>query len=228
MGSFKPKLNILPSRQRLVWERLGSTPPHFVLYGGTALALRLGHRDSLDFDFFSSRPFRPLELFRSIAYLQGQRVTQQAENTLSCEIETKEGGVNVSFFGGLSMRQIATPDAAGSNGVAVASLLDLFGTKCTTVAQRSEAKDYRDVHALLTAARLSLPEGIAAARAIFGRQYDPLVTLKALSYFADLDEPLDDTTQSELLAAVSAVSLQKLPVITATDDIGAGIERSRP
>jgi hypothetical protein len=49
-----PKLDTLPSRQRLLWKGLGPTPRHFVLCGGTALALRLGHRESIDFDFFSN------------------------------------------------------------------------------------------------------------------------------------------------------------------------------
>ena len=54
---FEPRLDILPPAQRRLWNELGSTPPDFVLYGGTALALRLGHRQSEDFDFFSSYSF---------------------------------------------------------------------------------------------------------------------------------------------------------------------------
>jgi len=42
--TFSPKLNILPASQRAIWKELKATPKHFVLYGGTALALRLGHR----------------------------------------------------------------------------------------------------------------------------------------------------------------------------------------
>jgi len=38
---------------------LAGVPPHFILYGGTALALRLGHRESVDFDFFSSETVIP-------------------------------------------------------------------------------------------------------------------------------------------------------------------------
>lgn len=51
--TFSPKFNILPASHRTLWNELKSTPKHFVLYGGTALALRLGHRISEDFDFFS-------------------------------------------------------------------------------------------------------------------------------------------------------------------------------
>jgi hypothetical protein len=224
MGTLKPTLDTLPSRQRLLWRELGPTPRHFVLYGGTALALRLGHRESVDFDFFSNRSFEPLELLRSIPYLANERATQQAQNTLSCSVETAEGAVTVSFFGGLPLRQIAAPDVDENNGIAVASLLDLFGTKCVTIAQRSETKDYLDIRALLTKTSLTLPEGLAAARAIYGRQYDPLTTLQALSYFADLNEPLDETTKANLLSAVRAVSLQELPTMSASSEISTRSE----
>jgi hypothetical protein len=76
-------LNVLPENQREVWERLGATPGNFVLYEGTALALRLGHRESIDFDFFSRPSFQPSMLMRSIPYLENQTVTQQSESTLS-------------------------------------------------------------------------------------------------------------------------------------------------
>ena len=52
--TFVPRLDILPDEQRALWPALARVPRSFVLYGGTALALRLGHRTSVDFDFFSS------------------------------------------------------------------------------------------------------------------------------------------------------------------------------
>ena len=49
---FEPHLDILPEEQRICWSLLnGVSEEGFVLYGGTALALRLGHRQSVDFDF---------------------------------------------------------------------------------------------------------------------------------------------------------------------------------
>lgn len=123
MRNLIPHLEILPESQRQIWERLGSTPADFVLYGGTALALRLGHRQSIDFDFFSPRSFQPLELARSVGYLRDQTVTQQSENTLSCEVDSAGGSVKISFFGGLSLGQIEPPDRVTSNNIAVASPL---------------------------------------------------------------------------------------------------------
>lgn len=110
MTRLKPNFSILSESQREVWKRLGATPGDFVLYGGTALALRLGHRASIDFDFFCHRSFQPSVLLHSIPYLEDQPITQQSESTLSCDIATPKGVVKVSFFGGLSLKQIAVPD----------------------------------------------------------------------------------------------------------------------
>jgi hypothetical protein len=56
---FTPNLAMLPPPQRRLWPELASTPEMFTLYRGTALALRLGHRASVDFDFFSNAPCNP-------------------------------------------------------------------------------------------------------------------------------------------------------------------------
>ena len=228
MGILIPNLNILPERQKLLWSRLKPTPKDFILYGGTALALRLGHRESVDFDFFSCRSFQPLQLLKAIAYLKDQTVTQQSTDTLSCEIETEKGDVKISFFGGLSLRQIESPDTVASNEIAVASLKDLFGMKCAPVPQRNETKDYLDIHALINQAKITLSEGLAAASAIYGRQYNPVLTLQALSYFEDLTGPLAEKVKTDLIGAVKSVSLQNLPVITASQKIGESTGRTDP
>lgn len=59
MMVFTPNLRTLPTAQRALWLELEATPDHFMLYGGTALALYLGHRTSVDFDFFSNASFDP-------------------------------------------------------------------------------------------------------------------------------------------------------------------------
>ena len=69
--TFSPKLNILPASQRAIWKELKATPKHFVLYGGTALALRLGHRISENFDFFTNATFEPQDLAEQILYRSG-------------------------------------------------------------------------------------------------------------------------------------------------------------
>ena len=57
------------------WEE---APRDFTLYGGTAIALRLGHRQSIDFDFFAQYSFEPDALLRKIPYLNGAIVRQSS------------------------------------------------------------------------------------------------------------------------------------------------------
>ena len=52
---FDPHIDILPAAQQEIWPLLApASALGFVLYGGTAVALHLGHRTSIDFDFFKS------------------------------------------------------------------------------------------------------------------------------------------------------------------------------
>lgn len=80
---FEPKLSILPAAQREIWPLLApSQSLQLVLYGGTAVALQLGHRESLDFDFFCSAPFNKQEVRAQFGFVDGAAVLQDAPNTL--------------------------------------------------------------------------------------------------------------------------------------------------
>jgi hypothetical protein len=156
------QLAILPPAQRRFWDEMGATPRDFVLYGGTALALRLGHRHSEDFDFFSNEPFTPAELGARLPYLAGAEITQSQNNTLTAMVD-RQGPVKISFLGGLARRRVQNPSVAPENGIAVASLLDLTANKLVTIQQRAEAKDYLDLAPSL-AAGVSLPEALGSNR----------------------------------------------------------------
>jgi nucleotidyltransferase AbiEii toxin of type IV toxin-antitoxin system len=218
--TFSPKLNILPASQRALWKELKATPKHFVLYGGTALALRLGHRVSEDFDFFTNATFEPQDLAEQILYLPDGNVTLLRENTLTVVLD-RNGPVSVSFFGGLGLTRVSSPDAAIDNGVQVASLLDVAGCKMAVVQKRAEAKDYLDIAALLESG-ISLPKALAAAKAIYGDQFEPRTTLRALSYFADGDLPkLPASIQNALRTAAIGVKLDELPVLIGKRDLAS-------
>ena len=137
---FDPKLEILPAAQRALWADLTQVPQEFVLCGGTAIAVQLGHRQSVDFDFFGSRPFDPGQLYSTLPLLDGSTVLQQAANTLTCRVDRGDP-VIVSFFGVPAMRRVAAPLLARDNRLRVAALVDLAGMKVAVVQQRAEAKD---------------------------------------------------------------------------------------
>ncbi len=159
-------------------------PAEFVLYGGTAIALHLGHRQSVDFDFFGSRAFDPARLAACIPFMAAATITQREPNTLTGILD-RGGPVRLSFFGVPGLPRLALSLTAPDNGVQIASLLDLAGTKANVVQLRAEAKDYRDIDAILRDGRIDLPTALAAAQALYGPPFNPQITLKALSHFAD-------------------------------------------
>ena len=217
---FEPKLEILPDAQRALWAELAAIPSEFVLCGGTAIALQLGHRQSVDFDFFGSRAFDPVQLYSTVPLLGGSTVLQQAANTLTCRVERNDP-VIVSFFGVPTLRRVAAPLLAQDNRLRVASLLDLAGMKAAVVQQRAEAKDYIDLHAMLQAG-IALPSALAAARVIYGERFNPQLTLKSLSFFGDGDLPsLPTSVRERIIGAVRSVNLDRLPVLSAFDELAS-------
>jgi hypothetical protein len=211
MKPFQPHLEILPKAQRKLWNELSEVPREFVLYGGTALALHLGHRNSVDFDFFGSRRLDIAKIERDIPFLKGADIIQREKNTLSAIVD-RGGPVKVSFFGVPNLPRLSPPLVAEDNGLGVASLLDLAGTKASVVQMRAEAKDYIDIDALMATGKVDLPRALSAAQKLYGSTFNPQITLKALSFFDDGDlRQLPDEMKLRLVTAARNVDLDHLP-----------------
>lgn len=203
-----PYWNILPKAQATLWARLETLPQHFVLYGGTALALQLGHRNSVDLDFFSAQPVEPRQLYATLDFLAKGRITQEERNTLTVQANTEDGPVSVSFFGGLRLRCVDLPIRIPP-GVSLAGARDIFGCKCATIQQRDNLKDLQDVCALLRHG-LPLAEGLGCARTIYGESFNPRMTLMALSYPPALEGlPAEDRQ----LLAQAVEDIRNLPAV---------------
>ncbi len=208
---MNPRLDTLPPPQRRLWPALRTTPRRFVLYGGTALALRLAHRESEDFDFFSSEPFDGDALLAEVPFLSDAKVVQRAQDTLTCVVD-RGGPVRVSFFGGLSLNRVRSPHTAAGAGILVASLQDLGGTKAQVVQSRALSKDYIDIDALMRLGSVPLASMLGAATAIHGQRYNPMLTLKALTYFGDGDLPaLPAVVRKRLTAAATRLDPRSIP-----------------
>ncbi|SPE52611.1 conserved hypothetical protein [Verrucomicrobia bacterium] len=217
---FQPHLEILPAPQRTLWPELCEIPRHFILYGGTALALRLGHRQSLDFDFFSSKIFAPEELLHGLRLLKDAKVLQNTSQTLTVAV-SRGGRVKLSFFGGLPLGRVGEPEPTRDGQIQVASLLDLAGTKAAVITQRAESKDYIDLLAIV-ASGLSLPQAMGAALSIYGKQYNPLLTLKSLTYFGDGDLHKLTPKQKQQLIDLAATQAHSLPLVPRVSDTLSG------
>jgi len=204
---FEPRIEILPPAQREIWPQLAPAPDlSFVLYGGTAVALHLGHRVSLDFDFFKAEPLDKARIETSFQFVRNARTIQEDENTLVMDVPMPSGSVKLSFFGGLALGRINDPLRTRDVVLLVASLEDLLATKLKAILDRAEAKDYRDIAAML-AAGVSLEKALG----VFATNYrrDPALPLKALGFFKDGDLPSLPKADQDLLRSardrVSAV-----------------------
>ncbi|XUM22522.1 nucleotidyl transferase AbiEii/AbiGii toxin family protein [Bradyrhizobium oligotrophicum S58] len=184
---FEPHVEILPAAQKDIWPQLAPARElGFVLYGGTAVALHLGHRTSADFDFFKAEPLDKAKISSAFRFMQQARALQEDVNSLVVNAIAPTGDVKVSFFGGLAFGRLNDPLPTKEGGVLVASLEDLLATKLKAILDRAEAKDYRDIAAMILA-------GVSLERALggFAKMFksDAALPLKALGFFKDGDLP---------------------------------------
>jgi hypothetical protein len=199
------RLDVLPAPQRAIWEEdLLGLPPGFVLYGGTAIALHLGHRRSVDFDFFSSDPLDRTVLRRGCPAIAMAKTLQDGPDTLTVVAEKAGEPVKLSFFGGIHFGRVGEPLRV-PNRPPVASRIDLLGTKLATVTQRVEARDYVDIAALLDSG-LTINEGVAALLALYGNQASGLQSVKTIAWFKDgnLEVILPPEVQGALVRAAAS------------------------
>lgn len=223
MRTFSPRLDVLPEAQRRLWPELRAVPAEFTLYGGTAIALQLGHRRSVYFDFFGSREVDVIALERGMPFLARADVVQREKSTLTAIVD-RGAPVRLCFVGLRKLPRLAAPLAAGDNGLKVASLLDLAGTKALVVQVRAAAQDYIDVDALIQAGGVDLSLVLAAGARLYGRSFNPELTLKALSYTGDGDlRDLPVELKYRLAQAVKSVDLDRLPRLAPLADGDDGL-----
>ncbi len=212
LPAMEPVLSILPESQADLWSRLGDIPEPFVLYGGTALALRLGHRQSLDFDFFAADGFTPARMLDDLGWLGRLDVVAMDENSL---VVIEPGGVQLAFFGGLRLQAVAEPSVAPGNGLVVASVFDLAATKAKAILDRSEWKDYVDIATLIEHGH-ALADIIGYAATVFDRQFafPAPVFLQSLVWFRDGTAPdVPDGARTVLETAVRDIDLADIPIV---------------
>lgn len=185
MNTFTPNLEIFPVEQQEIWPLLRPLAEQgFVLYGGTAIALQLGHRISVDFDFFKHDDLNKDSLFQDLPFCSQGQIIQDQPNALTL-IYNK---VQLSFFGNIDFGRVEDPLISNNDDIVVASLDDLMATKVKVILQRCSAKDYQDIAAMIRGG-VSLEKGLASAQQMYGQTFVPMECLRALTYFegGDLD-----------------------------------------
>lgn len=140
-----PHWEVVPPLLRELLVEIGQEPfsRRFYLAGGTALALRLGHRVSVDLDFFSETDEllddSRAEIVAALRKWRVVRVLEDVVGNLLLEIE----GYRVGFFG-YGYPLLEPPDEVV--GVRVGSLADMGLMKLDAIADRGARKDFYDTY----------------------------------------------------------------------------------
>jgi len=152
----------------------------FYLAGGTALALQLKHRTSLDFDFYTRSHFNASQLLDVLKKNFPQKIEEVsiAEDTLFVRIDK----VASSFFW---YQYLLVSPLIKTKGPLLASILDIAAMKLIALTGRAKKRDYIDIFYLLE--KVSLEEMFKAARKKYSL-FNPYIVKRALTFFDDVEE----------------------------------------
>lgn len=152
----------------------------FGLVGGTAIALHLGHRQSIDFDLFANKKFGNISLQNKIVRdtsIQRVIVSKLGEYTILIK------GVKFTFFHfPFEINFTEKFDEI----ITLPDLLTLSAMKVYALGYRAKWKDYVDLYFILKD-HLSLDQIIKKADVIFGDKFNEKLIRQQLSYFQDID-----------------------------------------
>ena len=171
---------ILDHAQKKILPLLESFSPDFYLAGGTALALQIGHRKSIDFDLFSAKEFSNLKIRNNLAKQKYtiERVFKDERD----QFTIVASGVKITFlFYPFKIR----PTIAFEN-VKMPSILTLSAMKAYAISRRAKWKDYVDLYFVLEN-YFSLEEIVKEDKEIFGAEFNEKIFRESLAYFDDID-----------------------------------------
>ena len=157
---------------------------NFYLAGGTALALQLGHRKSIDLDLFSEKDFSTEELKTVLSQVGKLKVYSEEERTLNANLN----GVKISFLG--YKYKMLFPLIKYGGNLKLADTRDIACMKIDAISSRGSKKDFVDLYFLLKKYPLK------KILSLFDKKYkdikySQLHILKSLIYFQDAErDPL--------------------------------------
>lgn len=153
---------------------------NFFLVGGTAIALHLGHRRSIDFDLFSLRSFNNYSIRRSIAR---EATVEKIFINKKGELTMDVTGVRMTFF----EYPFSIPLLHAFNDIIrMPDLLTLAAMKAHALGQRAKWKDYVDMYFIMKRWH-GLEEIAKKAKEIFDNEFNEKILRVQLAYFDDID-----------------------------------------
>ncbi|MEA2065244.1 MAG: nucleotidyl transferase AbiEii/AbiGii toxin family protein [Patescibacteria group bacterium] len=172
-------------KTKCVLEKIekGNILKDFYLAGGTSLAIQLGHRESIDLDFFSKKHFSVFKKQKEISLLGKFILDYKDRNTLDGVLD----GVKVSFF--YYDYRLLYP-CVKLKKINLADKRDIACMKIDAISSRGSKKDFIDFYFLLQ--EYNLPQLILFFEKKYKEiKFNKLHILKSLTYFDDAEgEPM--------------------------------------
>lgn len=172
---------ILDPKRKAIFDRLSSLKNKAYLAGGTALALQLNHRLSLDFDLFLAKPLSRY-FFREIRSLFGSNFETVRKSTNQISILTTDK-IKVDFVH--YWYPLLTPTVK-TTSIDLASIDDIAADKAATIGRRAQWRDYVDLFILMKQDHASLEKIMEFGKKKFGGEFNELLFLEQLIFFDDL------------------------------------------
>ena len=173
---------VLTPESKTVFPKLAAFKGDFYLAGGTALALQMGHRVSVDFDLFSPNPIKKT-LLKKVEELYDAPLELLVNN--SRELTLLAGRVKHTF---LPYPFPLVLPLEKADPLDLLSAREILATKAYTIGRRGSFKDYVDLYVGLSERVASLPETIALAREKYGEAFNDRLFLEQLLYLDDVAE----------------------------------------
>lgn len=176
-------LDILDKKRQRVFEKLAAFADNGYLAGGTALALQLNHRKSVDFDIFVSQPLSR-QFLRKVREVFGEEIEPRI-NTGDLLLVALKNRVEVHFVNYWYKR---LEDTVSTDSISLASVEDIAADKAHTIGRRGRWRDYIDIFYLLKREIFSLQELIDLAKEKFNGEFAGHLFLQQLTYFEDIED----------------------------------------
>lgn len=171
--------NVLNIEQKNLLDFVKTFSSGFYLVGGTAIAIHLGHRRSIDFDLFTDKTFDPMKLRTKVSSSHKiEQTFSQGEGELTILVNR----VKVTFFHyPFAIERSINFD----NYINIPDLLTLGAMKAFALGRRAKWKDYTDLYFIFQ--KYSFDDLIKKTSDIFQNEFNEKLFRTQLGYFEDID-----------------------------------------
>ena len=175
--------------------------PEYYLAGGTALALQLGHRISVDFDLFHDTEIPPTVLTKVKKIFAEYSVLPSVNNPNELTVFVNTVKITFLHYPFPLVRPLVPLEGA----VRAASIQEIAAMKAYTIGRRTSFKDYVDMYEIIAAGHIMLPEVMKLALEKYKNEFNDRLFLEQL---LSLDEVEDEEIRF-LQSPVSRMQVQR-------------------